>query len=169
MSTQPKDDPVKKLSIIVSLAAALALASLGAFSARSQAANGISVDRFPVSFTLFNPCTNELVDLSGMAITVLDTTPEDNHFRFHSNDIGVKGIGQTTGARYVEVATISIVLQGEFVNGQFVEQNTIRNLRLITAGGGNNAVSFNITYHLTINANGDVALEFVHAAPEGCV
>jgi hypothetical protein len=157
---------VKKFSIILSLAAALGLAAL---AAGSQAANGVSVDRFPVSFTLFNPCTNELVDLSGMAVTVLDTTPEDDHFHFHSNDIGVKGIGQTTGARYVEVAAISIVLQGEFVNGQFVEQNTIRNLRLITAGGGNNAVAFNITYHLTINANGEVAIEFVHEASEGCV
>jgi hypothetical protein len=160
---------MKKLMIILSLAAAVALASLAALAASSQAANGVTVSRFPVSFTLFNPCTNELVDLSGMAITVLDVAPEDNHFFFHSNDIGVKGIGQTTGARYVEVATISIVLQGTFVNGQFVEQNTIRNLRLITSGGKNNAVAFNITYHLTINANGDVAVEFVHAAPEGCV
>jgi hypothetical protein len=160
---------MKRFTIIVSLTATLAIGALVAFAAPAQPASGVSVDRFPVSFTLFNPCTNELVDLSGMAITVLDTTPEDNHFRFHSNDIGVKGIGQTTGARYVEVATISIVLQGEFVNGQFVEQNTIRNLRLITAGGGNNAVAFNITYHLTINANGEVAIEFVHAAPEACV
>jgi hypothetical protein len=169
MTTQPKGESVKKLTIIVCLAVALAIASLVALAAPSRAGNGVSVDRFPVSFTLFNPCTNELVDLSGMAVTVLDTTPEDNHFNFHSNDIGVKGIGQTTGTRYVEVAAISIVLQGEFVNGQFVEQNTIRNLRLITSGGGNNAVAFKITYHLTINANGDVAVEFVHAAPEACV
>jgi hypothetical protein len=160
---------MKRLTIVISLTAALALASIAALAARGQAANGVSVDRFPVSFTLFDPCTNELVDLSGMAITVLDTTPGDNHFHFHSNDIGVKGIGQTTGARYVEVATISVALEGTFVNGQFVEQNTIRNLRLITSGGGNNAVAFNITYHLTINANGKVAIEFVHAAPDSCV
>jgi hypothetical protein len=165
----PLKGPNMKRLTIISLSAALALASLAALAARSHAASGVTVSKFPVSFTLFNPCANELVDLSGKAITVLDTTPGDNHFHFHSNDIGVKGIGQTTGARYVEVATISIVLQGTFVNGQFVEQNTIRNLRLITSGGGNNAVAFNITYHLTINANGDVAVEFVHAAPVSCV
>ena len=51
-----------------------------------------------------------------MAITVLETTPDGNHFFFHSNDIGVTGLGQTTGARYVEV-TISIVLRDNLVNG----------------------------------------------------
>jgi hypothetical protein len=54
------------------------------------------VNRFPISFGV-RPCTNELVDLSGMAITLLETTPDGNHFFFHSNDIGVTGLGQTTG------------------------------------------------------------------------
>jgi len=72
------------------------------------------------------------------------------------------------GARYVEV-TISIVLRDNLVNGQFVERQTVRNLRLITAGGENNAVAFNVTYHLTINANGEVAIEFEYAGPEACV
>jgi hypothetical protein len=158
---------MKRSIVLATLVGALALVPFAAFAEPSHAA--VSVSRFPISFTVFDPCTNELVDLSGMAMTVLETTPGDNHFFFHSNDIGVTGIGQTTGARYVEVATISIVLQGNFVNGQFVEQQTIRNLRLITAGGGNNAVAFNVTYHLTINANGDVAVEFEHAVPEACV
>jgi hypothetical protein len=160
---------MKKRTVSVSLAAASVIASLLLLAPVANAEGGVVVSRFPVSFTLFNPCTNELVDLSGAAVTVLDTTPEDNHFHFHAYDLGVKGVGQTTGARYVEVAAISIVLQGEFVNGQFVEQNTIRNLRLITSGGANNAVAFNTTYHLTINANGEVAIEFVHAGPEGCL
>jgi hypothetical protein len=34
---------------------------------------------------VFDPCTNELVDLSGMPITVLETTPDGNHFFFHSS------------------------------------------------------------------------------------
>lgn len=158
---------MKRCIVFATLLGALALVPFAAFAGPSQAA--VSVTRFPISFTLFNPCTNEFVDLNGIGLGVIDTSPEDNHFFFHATDIGVTGIGQTTGARYVEVATISIVLQGSFVNGQFVEQQTIRNLRLITAGGGNNAVAFNITYHLTINADGDVAVEFVHVLPEGCV
>jgi hypothetical protein len=55
-------------------------------------------EQVPISFGV-RPCTNELVDLSGVTITVLETTPDGNHFFFHSNDIGVTGIGQTTGAR----------------------------------------------------------------------
>jgi hypothetical protein len=54
------------------------------------------------------------------------------------------------------------------VNGQFVEQQTVRNSRLITTGGENNAVAFNVTC-LTINANGEVAVEFEHAVPKACV
>jgi hypothetical protein len=55
------------------------------------------VNRFPISFGV-RPCTNELVDLSGMAITLLETTPDGNHFFFRSNGIGVTGLGQTTRA-----------------------------------------------------------------------
>jgi hypothetical protein len=138
------------------------------FVGRSQAAGGVTVSKFDVAFTLFNPCTDELVDLSGKAQTVLDVSPDDGHFHFQAHDIALKGIGQTTGTRYVEHANISIVIEGPFENGHFVEQNTIRNLRLITAGGGNNFVDFAVTYHITVNANGDVAVEFVHALPTGC-
>jgi hypothetical protein len=31
---------------------------------------------------------------------------------------------------------------------------------------GNDVVAFDITYHLTINANREVAVEFVHAIPD---
>jgi hypothetical protein len=58
------------------------------------------VNRFPISFGV-RPCTNELVDLSGMPITVLETTPDVSHFFFHSNDIGVTGIGPDDGRRHV--------------------------------------------------------------------
>jgi hypothetical protein len=59
-------------------------------------------------------------------------------------------------------------LRDSLVNGRFVEQQTVHTLRLITTGGENNAVAFNVTY-LTTNANDEVAVEFEHAVRGACV
>lgn len=160
---------MKRYSIAVTLAAALALGSMGAVAASSKAANQMNV-RFPVSFTLFNPCTGELVDFSGTAHVVLVLTTNDNHgsLMFHANDQAVSGVGQTTGARYTEIANFSDHIEGSFVNGQLSQTTVIRNLRWVTAGGGNNWLDFDETDHITINANGDVTVDFVHAAVTGC-
>jgi len=77
-------------------ASVAALAALSGFVAVGAAASGVTVSRFPVSFSVFNPCTNENVELSGTALTVIDTTPEDNHgLTFHSIDMALKGVGHT--------------------------------------------------------------------------
>lgn len=145
-----------------------ALASSAALAAPSQAANQINVS-FPISETVFDPCTGELVDLSGTAHVVLDTTFNDNHglTMFHSN-AGESGVGESSGARYTLLENFSDHLEDTFVNGQFTQTTLTRNLRLVTAGGGNNYFAFTDTYHLTINASGDAAVEFDHLIPGGC-
>ncbi len=50
-----------KSTRIVILAAALSLVSLAAFAPAANA-EGLTVSRFPVSGSFFNPCTNENVD-----------------------------------------------------------------------------------------------------------
>ena len=56
---------MKRCSLTIGVAAALAVALA---TATAQAADGVTVSRFPVSFSFFNPCTNEDVDVSGTAL-----------------------------------------------------------------------------------------------------
>src|SRR5215216_7507723 len=107
-------------------ASVAALATLSGFVAVGAAASGVTVSRFPVSFSVLNPCTNENVELSGTALTVIDTTPEDNHsLTFHSIDMALKGVGQTIHTRLI-------------------------------APGPRNDLVFAIVFHFTINANREV-------------
>jgi hypothetical protein len=66
------------------------------------------------------------------------------------------------------VENFSDHLEGTKNNGQGVETTLIRNLRLITAGGGNNEFDFIETFHVTFNANGDITVELDHVTPNGC-
>jgi hypothetical protein len=113
-----------------------------------------------MSFSLFNRCTNENVDFSGTALAATDTTPEDNHgLEDHSVDIAVKGVGQTTGAQYVETFTNTVSVQGTegtSDNGAFAE-TTATHSRVIAPGPANDLV-FNIVFHFTINAQGEVVV-----------
>jgi hypothetical protein len=157
-----------KYNLIAALAAALTIGSLG-FAAPSQARVQSNV-RFPIGDTIYDPCTGEIVDLSGTVHTVLELTLGDNRgsLMFHSNAVET-GIGETSGASYTLLATFSDHIEGSFVNGQFTQTTVIRNLRLVTAGGGNNLFEFDDTFHVTVNANGDVAVEFDHLTPTACL
>jgi hypothetical protein len=159
---------MRRSSLIPALAAALAVAWLAVAPPDSHAANQMNI-RFPISDTIFDPCTGEVVDLDGAAHVVLDATVNDNHsaVTFHSNAVE-GGVGETTGASYELPANFSDHIEGSLANGQFTQTTVIRNLRLITAGGGNNFFAFDDTVHITVNANGDVSVEYDHLTPDGC-
>jgi hypothetical protein len=125
----------------------------------------VIVSRFPVSFSFFNPCTNENVDVSGTALSVVDTTPDDHGLTGHSVDIALKGVGQTTGAQSVSVGT-NTVTDIESDNGALVETTTTQS-RLVAPGPGNDLL-FAIVFHETINANGDLAVVFNRLIPGVC-
>jgi hypothetical protein len=147
---------MKRFTIIVSLALTLAIAALAGLVTPDKAAGGVSVSRFPVNFSLFNPCTNESVQVSGTALTVVDPTPDNHGLTFHSVDVALKGVGETTGSRYVEHFAVTISLQGtegEGDNGAFAETNAVHS-RLVTPGPAND-LAFAIVFHVTINANGE--------------
>jgi hypothetical protein len=154
--------------LIAALAAAFALALAAAFAGSSRAAV-VQSARFPIADTIDDPCTGEVVDLTGTAHIVFTMTVNDNRgsLMFHANSIE-SGVGETTGASYTLPANFSDHIEGSFVNGQFTQTTVIRNLRLITAGGGNNFLTFDDTFHITANANGDVTVEFDHLTPTGC-
>jgi hypothetical protein len=160
---------MKKRRLIAALAIAFALASSAHFAGSSQGAVEQSA-RFPIGDTIYDPCTGEIVDLTGTAHIVFTLTVNDNRgsLMFHSNSIE-SGIGETTGASYTLPGNSSEHIEGSFVNGQFTHTGVIRNLRLVTAGGGNNLLEFDDTFHVTVNANGDVAVEFDHLTPTACI
>jgi hypothetical protein len=138
----------------LAVSVATALAALAAFVAPAQADDGVTVSRFPISFSSFNPCTNEIVDISGTALAV-NTSPDNHGLEGHSVDIALKGVGQTTGAQYVSVGTNTIT-ENTSDNGARVETGTTQ-LRLVTPGPGNDLL-FAIVFHETINANGDLVV-----------
>jgi hypothetical protein len=139
------------------------VAALATFAPAGQAA--ASVSKFPVSFSLFDPCTNENVDFSGSAMAVLNTT-QDNHVIFHSVDIDVTGIGGTTGAGYRETFSVLIAQQGTDETGPYAETNPVHS-RVLTPGGGND-FEFDAIFHITITANGDVSV-FLNRSTATCV
>jgi hypothetical protein len=148
-----------------------ALASFGGFAGAGAAANGVSVSRFPVSFTLFIPCTNEDMHFSGTAHAVLDPTPEDNRgLRFHSVDAAIKGEGETSGMRYIETFSVTISVQGTedtADEGALAETNVIHS-RVIAPGPVNDLV-FAIVFHFTISGNGELVGFHNRVTAEACV
>jgi hypothetical protein len=150
----------KLLSVAATIVGALAFAS----SASANQPPTASVSKFPVSFSLFDPCTNENVDLSGSAMTVLTT--QGDHTVFHSVDIDVTGTGETSGASYREHFSVLIAEQGTDSTGPYAETNPVHS-SLITPGGGND-FEVDAIFHITISATGDVAT-FVNRSTGVCV
>jgi hypothetical protein len=138
------------------------VAAVAAFAPAGQAA--ASVSKFPVSFSLFDPCTNENVDFSGSAMAVLTT--QGDHTVFHSVDIDVTGTGETTGASYREHFSVLIAEQGTDETGPYAETNPVH-FSVITPGGGND-LEVDATFHITITATGDVSV-FLNRSTAACV
>jgi hypothetical protein len=156
---------MKRYTIAVGVA--VALAALAALVAPAQAAEGVTVSRFPFSASFLNPCTNENIDFSGTILVVLDTT-QDNRPALdgHSVNIAVKGVGQTTGTQYVWVFT-NTVTDTTSDTGAAAETTTTYE-RIVAPGPGNDLL-FTIVFHETINANGDVVAFFNRLIIEPCV
>jgi hypothetical protein len=159
---------MRKLALVAALAVIGALAAMTTLSAASQAAIAQNV-RFPISDSLFDPCTGETVDLDGTAHVVFELTITDEHgsLMFHSNATE-SGAGETTGAHYTFLENFSDHIEGTLINGQFTQTTVIRNLRLLTPGGGNNFFAFDDTFQVTANANADITVEFDHLTPDEC-
>jgi hypothetical protein len=102
---------------------------------------------------------------------VIDPTPEGNHGLIgHGVDIAIKGVGETTGTRYVELFARTTSIQGTETtadDGAFAETNAVHS-RLIAPGPANDLV-FAIVFHFTINANGEVVGWHNRVTFEACV
>jgi len=134
-------------------------------AAGPSASAAATVIRVPVDSRLFLPCANggagEVVHFTGTILGV-SSGSADGAGGFHSRSIeveqGVKGIGETTGRRYVE----------QFVNlfssttgvGGFPLVSTQQEIYRVNSAGPGFDSQIRIRNHTTINANGEVTVTF---------
>jgi hypothetical protein len=138
--------------------AALAVVVLAALASVTAAQAAVITNQIiPINLIVFVPCANggtgELVDLSGNLHDMFATTVNGNHFsmKYMDNPQGVSGTGETTGDSYQATG----VTQGQTSGNVGFEDTYINNFRIIGHGPGNNFLVHE-TYHVTVNANGDV-------------
>ena len=110
----------------------------------------------PFVYSDFVPCTGETVDFEGMIHVHGSTTITPNgsaHVNYHENLQGVSGIGQTTGNSYNYVGAFHQnfnVNVGETFSESF-------NAKVVSNG---TQMNHKHNYHFTVNANGDVVVDF---------
>ena len=112
----------------------------------------------PQPFQVFVPCAaggaGELVDLSGTLHVLFSTTLDGSggfHTYAHFQPQGVIGTGLTTGDQYQGTG----VTQDHFNGTVGSEFTFVDNFRIIGHGPGNNFLVHE-TFHVTVNANGEV-------------
>ena len=120
--------------------------------ATATATTDTAVTRTPFGPYTIPGCT-EPISIEGEARQLIHFTQDNNglHFKFLFGMDGT-GVGTATGAKYRYINTGS----GEAnINGIFpvVITNTM-NSRLVTSGSNNNEI-VHVTFHTTLNENGD--------------
>jgi hypothetical protein len=138
----------------VFLAAISAALAIGVQTAQSEV---VLNESFPIAATVFVPCADggagELVVLDGNLHVLLTITENDNHLsvKSHSQPQGISGTGLSTGDTYQGTG----VTQDHFTIGLGETFTFVNNFRIIGQGPGNN-ILVHETFHVTINANGEV-------------
>jgi hypothetical protein len=139
---------------------ASALVVSAALSAPARAENVVnqSVD---VDIEVFVPCANggagEVVALSGPLHTLITSTINGNKVsgKIHLNPQGLSGVGLDTGDRYHGTGVTQDHFNGSLQNGLYTE-TFVNNMRIVGQGSGNN-FTVHESFHITINANGEVS------------
>jgi hypothetical protein len=140
------------------LLAVTAIALVGAAGAGAQAMTVTTNEQIPFATVVLVPCANdgagELVELSGTLHVLSHVTIDAQgglHVKQHAQPQGISGIGLTTGDSYRGTG----VTQSEFNATAAEEQTFINNFRIIGQGPDNNFLVHS-TFHVTVNANGEV-------------
>ena len=136
----------------------------GATPARAEAITIIeNTVRSPVVFSMLVPCAaggaGELVDFTGDFHTIYSFTGSSGgpvHYKLTTLAQNVVGIGPVTGDSYVFSGGFSetgVLAMGETMT-------TLNDFRVIGQGAGNNFIAHTVS-HYTINANGELVVDFV--------
>lgn len=122
--------------------------------------------RIPFSNTQFWACSNEIVDFAGwFNVTVREVVSASGNstFRVHVT-AHVKGVGQTTGDRYVSNSATNLTLH----SGDLGSVTTFQfRINRISQGSAPNSQGW-IKLHLTFNANGELTSFKDEAAFDVC-
>jgi len=141
-----------------------------AATATPSRAELIQNQRFPVSFTVFNPCANgsvgEDVLVTGEVHVLEVATVNDNNRAVAFLDaFALSGVGLVTGDEYRVIQTfLPDPFKASLQNGQG-EFTTISNFLIVGPGPGNN-FQIHETFHFVFNANGEATAVVTNSAVE---
>ena len=110
-------------------------------------------------------CLNEPLVVTGTMNATLqdqDNPGERAHFRFHTNLQGVSGVTQITGTRYHLAQVHNATINNDTTDVMPLETTQVFRYRLIGSGPLNNS-TVDISFKLTINANGETTASFTRA------
>jgi hypothetical protein len=156
---------VKRLAILGIVLAALTLALV--LPAQAAITNNESV---PYDAVVFVPCANgglgEDVHLTGY-LHMTNSVTNDGHGGFHvtwqTNPQGVTGVGLTTGDKYQGTG---VTRSNTNAKPPFPYETTfVNNFRIIGQGPGNNFLVHQVM-HMTVDANGNVVVNFDKSSTE---
>jgi hypothetical protein len=115
------------------------------------------------SFSLPVPCANgglgETISGDVQLHVLMTSTVNGNTVsgKFHFQPQGSTLVGETTGDLYRATGVTQGTFRGSLTNGQYTE-TFVNNFRMIGPGPENN-ILVHETFHVTLNANGDVTVE----------
>jgi hypothetical protein len=139
----------------------LALAVLTVPPVLAQAETYTDIERVPIVPSLWNPCAEEQVRLEGNIQFVSHTTIDANggiHSQVQVTPQNVAGVGLLTGAEYRFSGAVTDSANFRWQPGDSAETFTLVDQhRFIALGVSENTV-MQETFHVTINANGDLTV-----------
>ena len=145
---------IKNSLTAATLSATISLALLS-FPARALAAlvDTTTNEEVPVASTQINTCNGDVVLLSGL-MHVQNHYYTDNtggsHLESHINYQDVTGVGAPSGSTYTATDTVDTTVN---TNQLQSEQTFVQEFNLISHGSAPN-FKLRVTFHVTINANG---------------
>jgi hypothetical protein len=153
---------MKKLLTALALVGALACVVVTAAPAAV-----VTRSTFHSEFTFADPCSGELVAISGDVESLVTSTVNDNTISgtFHSL-FKATGTGLTSGLTYQETVEFNRAFETSLQNGEAtITQEGL--ISVVAPGRGNNLFS-PIFFHSTVNANGEVTSMRVDFPPPSC-
>ena len=144
------------------IVALCAISAMVAGVSAAQAAvvtNEIITESFSVSVPCANGGVGETISGDVQLHFLMTSTVNGNKVagKFHFQPQGSTLVGETTGDVYRATGVTQGTFSGSLKNGQYTE-TFVNNFRMIGPGPGNN-ILVHETFHITINANGDVTVE----------
>ena len=112
-------------------------------------------DTSPIELSVWNPCTEEYVDISGTLHYILRWIISENKetYVLHFNASNLRGVGRTSGTPYVTTSTFNYSNTNSFTGEHKVFQQSA-STNFVAAGGEGSFTIIN-DWHLTVNANGE--------------